>query len=152
MRIMAIDYGTRSIGVALSDELQITARPLLTIRRQQLSVSRIIARLRSLIDEYEVETLVIGLPLRADGTRGEAAVRVEDFINKLQSQLNLPIVTVNEFLSSREADELLRDSGANLKERKQRSDEYAAAIILRDYLEAQTSAANSTTEEFATDY
>jgi putative Holliday junction resolvase len=134
MRLMAIDYGTRSIGVALADELSITVRPLTTIRRDRLSCNRVIERLSQLVTEHEVGTLIVGLPLRADGTRGEAATRVEKFIGELQAHLTIPVVTCNEYLSSRAADELLRASGADFKTRRSRSDEFAAAIILRDYL------------------
>ncbi len=138
---MAIDYGSRSIGVAVSDELGMTVRPLTTIRvttrREKLSPHEVIARIHALAVEYAVSTLVVGLPLRADGTRGEAAERVERFISALQSQLTIPVVSCNEFLSSREADEILRAGGASVKERKSRSDEYAATVILRDHLAAQ---------------
>lgn len=142
MRVMAIDYGTRSIGVAVCDELEITVRPLTTIRRNRLRPAQVIERLVTLVGEYEIGTLVIGLPLRADGTRGDAALRVEKFISHLQAQLVIPVVAVNEYLSSREADEMLRESGANLKERKARSDEYAAVVILRDYLASPTPSLN----------
>lgn len=134
---MAIDYGTRSIGVAVADELGITVRPLTTIRRDRLSRKRVIEHIRRLVTEHEVSRLVVGLPLRADGTHGEAAARVEKFISELQSHLTIPVVTCNEFLSSRAADDLLRASGADFKTRRSRSDEFAAAIILRDYLAAQ---------------
>ncbi len=139
---MAIDYGSRSIGVAVSDELGITVRPLTTIRittrREKLSHQQVSERIHALTVEYEVGTLVVGLPLRADGTRGDAAERVERFISALQTQLSIPVVSCNEFLSSREADEILRAGGASLKERKSRSDEYAATVILRDYLVSQS--------------
>ncbi|HZS09248.1 MAG TPA: Holliday junction resolvase RuvX [Blastocatellia bacterium] len=133
---MGIDYGSRSIGVAVSDELGITVRPLTTIRRDRLSQERVIERIRALATEHEIGTLVVGLPLRADGTRGDAAERVEQFIRDLQSHLTIPVASCNEYLSSREADDLLRAGGADQRERRARSDEYAAAIILRDYLDA----------------
>lgn len=133
MRIMALDYGTRSIGVAISDELQITVRPLTTLSADAWLIERIMA----LVIEYEVGTVVVGLPLRMDGTRGEAAERTEIFVRKLQSQLSIPIVMRDERLTSHAADELLRERGASLRERRARSDEYAAAIILQDYLAEQ---------------
>ena len=95
------------------------------------------------VAENEISTLVVGLPLRADGTRGAAAMRVEKFIGNLQSQLSIPVVTCNEFLSSREADEILRANGADFKTRRARSDEYAATVILRDYLDAQAVSSGS---------
>lgn len=140
---MAIDYGTRAIGVAVADELGITVRPLTTIRCQRTSRKQVLERIVQLAAESEIGTLVVGLPLRADGTRGEAAMRVEKFISELQSQLTIPVVACNEFLSSCEADEILRASGADFKTRRARSDEYAATVILRDYLEAHSISSGS---------
>jgi putative Holliday junction resolvase len=137
MRVMALDYGTRAIGVAISDELRLTVRPLTTIRRERQSRARIIARIIALAAEYEVATLVVGLPLRMDGTPGDAAARVQHFIDQLQSHLTIPVVACDERLTSREADEWLRARGADARERRARSDEYAAAIILQDYLAAR---------------
>ena len=77
---------------------------------------------------------VVGLPLRMDGTVGDAAERVMRFIRELQHKLQIPIVPYNERLTSREADEILRERGADARERRARSDEIAAAIILQDYL------------------
>lgn len=135
---MAIDYGTRKIGLAVADELGITVRPLTTIRRQRMNRQQVFDRIAQLAAENEIGTLVVGLPLRADGTRGKAALQVEKFISELQSRLSVPVVACNEFLSSREADEILRASGADCKTRRARSDEYAATVILRDYLDAHS--------------
>jgi putative holliday junction resolvase len=136
MRVMAIDYGTQAVGVAVSDELRITARPLLTIRRGRLGREQTLARIAALAAEYEVGALLVGLPLRMDGARGEAAGRVERFVRDLESRLEIPVLTADERLTSRAADELLRGQGAGARERRERSDEYAAAIILQDYLAA----------------
>lgn len=141
--MMAIDYGTRAIGVAVADELGITVRPLTTIRCGRMSHRQVFECIAQLVAENEISTLVVGLPLRADGTRGAAAMRVEKFIGNLQSQLSIPVVTCNEFLSSREADEILRANGADFKTRRARSDEYAATVILRDYLDAQAVSSGS---------
>ena len=130
---MAVDYGARAIGVAVTDELQIIARPLTTIQAKDNAVRRI----RELCDEYDAEVLVIGLPLRLDGGRGDAARRVEDFVETLKGEVSIPIVTQDERLTSRAADELLKEQGMSLRERKNKADEYAAAIILEDYLAAQ---------------
>lgn len=130
---MAIDYGTKSIGIAISDELGLTVRPLTRIRRDRgKSVSGAIC---SLVTENEVGTLVVGLPLNMDGTSGEAARRVEKFVVGLQNRLAIPIVMVDERLTSYEADQYLRDRSIN--ERRARSDEFAAAILLQDYLDQE---------------
>lgn len=149
MRVMALDYGAKAIGVALSDELQLTVRPLTTLRRDKLKYEQVLDRIGALIAEHEVGTLIVGLPLNMDGTAGPAVIRVERFIADLQARLTVPIVSVDERLTSREADELLREMGVSQRERKAKSDEYAATIILQDYLDGQArlSAANLSSNE-----
>jgi putative Holliday junction resolvase len=132
---MAIDYGTKAIGVAISDELRLTVRPLTTIRRGRKKYARVIDDICSLVAENQIGVLAVGLPVNMDGTRGEAAARVEKFVADLQNRLAIPIVTVDERLTSYEADRILRDQGVS--ERRARSDEYAAAIILQDYLDQE---------------
>ncbi len=138
---MAIDYGERSMGVAISDELQLTVRPLTTIhiekRRDNRKYARVIERIHELVVENEVATLVVGLPLNMDGTRGAAVERVEKFISDLQRSVSIPIVAVDERLTSREADQILREMGLSLRERRARSDEYAACVMLQDYIDEQ---------------
>ena len=134
---MAIDYGERSVGVAISDELQLTVRPLTTIRREKEKFAHVIRRISELVAENGIATLVVGLPLNMDGTRGAAVERVESFISELRRSVLIPIVTVDERLTSHEADRMLRDMGVGLRERRARSDEYAAMIILQDYIDGQ---------------
>ena len=130
MRILAIDYGTRAIGLAITDELQLIARPLVTLPSKKDAITRI----SSICDEYDVAKIVVGLPLRLDGTHGGAADRVTAFISELRVALATPIVTQDERLTTRAADELLRAEGVPWQKRKERIDAYAAAIILEDYL------------------
>jgi putative Holliday junction resolvase len=132
---MAIDYGAKAIGVAVSDELRLTVRPLTTIRREKRKYAQIIEQIGALITEHEIGTLVVGLPLNMDGTRGPAVARVESFIEDLRRNLSVPIVTIDERLTSYEADRMMREMGMNERERRARSDEYAATIILQDYLD-----------------
>ena len=134
-RVMAIDYGTKAIGVAISDELGLTVRPLTTIRRGRQKYLQVIDKICSLIHENEIGTLIVGMPLNMNGTRGKAAERVEKFVADLQNRIAIPIVIVDERLTSYAADQLLRDRG--VKERRARSDEFAAAIILQDYLDQE---------------
>ncbi|MBS1789544.1 MAG: Holliday junction resolvase RuvX [Acidobacteria bacterium] len=133
MRVMAIDYGTKSIGLAICDELQLSVRPLTTIRSPELS--RASKHIGELATTYEVGTLVVGLPLNMDGSRGEAVEKVEKFVAELQSHVSVPIEMIDERLTSYEADQILREMGVSLKERKAKSDEYAAVLILQDYLD-----------------
>jgi putative Holliday junction resolvase len=134
---MSIDYGAKSIGIAVSDELQVTVRPLTTLRRERKQRQQVIERICSLVNENEIGTLVVGLPLNMDGSRGESAARVERFIADLKNHLSLPIITVDERLTSYEAELILREMGVNERDRRLRSDEYAAMIILRDYLDGK---------------
>jgi putative Holliday junction resolvase len=143
MRVMAIDYGTKAIGVAICDELQLAARPLATIRRERQNQKQAIERICELARQHEVGALVVGLPLNMDGTRGEAAEKVERFIADLRSQLAdppilpIPVDMIDERLTSYEADQILREMGVSQKERMAKSDEYAAVLILQDYLDGQ---------------
>jgi putative pre-16S rRNA nuclease len=137
MRVMALDYGERGVGVAISDELQLTVRPLTTIRREKRKRAEVIERIRELVSENEISTLVVGLPLNMNGTRGAAVERVESFISDLRRNVSIPIVAVDERLTSHEADRILREMGFGLRERRARSDEYAALLILQDYIDEQ---------------
>ena len=134
---MALDYGEKAIGVAISDELQLTVRPLTTIRREKRGYAQVIERICELVAEHEIATLVVGLPLNMDGTRGAAVERVDSFISDLRRSVPIPIVTVDERLTSIEADRILREMGVGPRERRARSDEYAASIILQDYIDGQ---------------
>jgi len=132
---MAIDYGSKAIGLAISDELQLTVRPLTTIRVERRKRAQIIENICDLAEENQVVTIVIGLPLNMDGSRGVAAENVEKFIADLRPRLSIPVITVDERLTSYEADQVLRQMGVSQKERKAKSDEYAAVLILQDYLD-----------------
>ncbi|MBK8316493.1 MAG: Holliday junction resolvase RuvX [Acidobacteria bacterium] len=130
MRILAIDYGSKGIGIAISDELQMMARPLTTIRRERMKMSEIYDRISSLVQENQAGELVVGMPLNMDGSRGDAAISVEKFISKLKRKWKYPSLRLTR-LTSYEADQILREMGVSERERRARSDEYAAMIILR---------------------
>jgi putative Holliday junction resolvase len=132
MRILAIDLGTRNIGTAVSDSLGITVRPVETIRVS--SLARSLERLKALVEDLEVEAVVIGMPLRMDGTQGEAAVKAERFAERLRAKLSIPVHTQDERLTSYEAEQLMIERGFGREQRRARSDEFAAMIILQDYL------------------
>jgi len=132
MRVLAIDLGTKNIGTAVSDELGITVRPLETIRRS--ADERDIARLQSLVEDLDAKAVVIGLPLRMDGEVGEAASVALRFAEKLRARLNVEVYTQDERLTSYEAEQMMIERGYNRSKRRARSDEFAAMIILQDYL------------------
>lgn len=132
MRVMAIDFGAKRIGIAVSDALGITVRPVETIRRE--TIERDIARLKRLVEELEAEAVVFGLPLRMDGTAGEAADRAMKFAERLRSKLAVPLFMQDERLTSYEAEQMMIERGFGRTTRRARSDEFAAMIILEDYL------------------
>ncbi|MBI4852078.1 MAG: Holliday junction resolvase RuvX [Acidobacteria bacterium] len=132
MRILAIDYGEKRLGLAISDELKMTARPLITIMRVPKEKS--FSKIKHYVEELNVSQIVVGLPIKLDGTIGDAALRVEKFVSHLKEILTCPIVTWDEKLTSYQAEERMRNSGLSLSERRLRIDEFAALIILEDYL------------------
>jgi putative Holliday junction resolvase len=136
MRALAIDFGSKNIGVAVSDALGITVRPVETIRRS--SLNKDIERLKFLLEDLEVESVVVGLPLRMDGTIGDAAEKTLRFIEQLRAKITVPIVTQDERLTSFEAEQIMMEQGLNRAQRRRRSDEVAATIILQDYLSTIT--------------
>jgi putative holliday junction resolvase len=134
MRVLAIDLGTKNIGTAISDALGMTVRPVETIRRS--SNERVIARLKFLVEDLDAEAVVVGLPLRMDGTAGDAAAAAMRFVEKLSAQLDVGVFTQDERLTSYEAEQMMIERGFTKSKRRARSDEFAAMIILQDYLSA----------------
>jgi putative Holliday junction resolvase len=137
MRVLAIDLGSKNIGIAISDALGLTVRPLETIRRS--SDEKDITRLKLLVDDLEAEAVVVGLPLRMDGTIGDAAAAAIRFAEKLRARVDVTVATQDERLTSYEADQIMSERGFSRSKRRARSDEFAAMIILRDYLAATKS-------------
>ena len=134
MRIMGLDYGSRRIGVALSDELGMTAQPLATVeRRNRQDDLEAIARL---VNTYEVEKIVVGYPVRLDGTEGIQCDKVNRFARLLETRFRLPVVKWDETLSTRTAEEILTESRMRREKRKKVIDRIAAGIILQGYLDS----------------
>ena len=136
MRVLAIDLGTKNIGSAISDELGMTVRPVETIRRS--NTASVIERVKFLVEDLEAEAVVVGLPLRMDGSVGDAAAVTMKFIEKLREQLDVSVFTQDERLTSYEAEQMMIERGFSKRKRRARSDEFAAMIILQDYLSATT--------------
>ncbi|MBA7548786.1 putative pre-16S rRNA nuclease [subsurface metagenome] len=132
MRILAIDYGEKRLGLAISDELAMMVRPLVTLLR--VPKEKCFAQIKNYVEELEVSKIVIGLPLRLDGTKGDAALKVEKFISELSLLISCPIITWNEQLTSHEAEERMKQRGLNKTQRQAQIDQFAALIILEDYL------------------
>jgi putative Holliday junction resolvase len=130
--MLAIDLGSKRIGTAISDALGISVRPVETIRRS--TTKRVLSRLKELVEELQPEAVVVGLPLRMDGSEGEAARKATRFAQELRGNLDIEVFTQDERLTSYEAEETMAQLGYNRQRRRERSDCFAAMIILRDYL------------------
>ena len=136
MKTLAIDFGERRVGVAVSDPDGRLSMPLTTLIRQ--NDSQVISELASIVDQEDPELIVIGEPRRLDGTRGEAALRVASFADKLQRATGLPYLLVDEALTSREAEERLREAGVDPRREPQRVDAVAAQILLEEVLRSRS--------------
>ncbi|MSU60783.1 MAG: Holliday junction resolvase RuvX [Pedosphaera sp.] len=134
MRILALDHGTKRIGVAVSDELKILAQPLDFIPAQPFADA--LVKLKALLLAREVELILVGMPRNMDGSYGPAAQKVREFIAAVQEKVTVPIRTWDERLTSAQANRLLIQSNVRRAERKERVDGAAAAILLQSYLES----------------
>ena len=134
MRILALDHGTKRIGVAVSDELKMIAQPLEYILAEP-SVD-FLARLKELIRDKEVELILIGMPRNMDGSYGPAAQKVQEFVAVLKDAVNVPIKTWDERLTSAQANRLLIQGNVRRDKRKEKVDKMAAAILLQSYLDS----------------
>lgn len=132
MRAMALDVGKKAIGVAISDPLGWAPSILKAIRRKTLRTD--IESVTALVSEYEVTDLVVGYPLNMDGTAGEAARRIDRFIEQLGRACSTPIHRIDERLSTREALEMISERRIPKNQRRRRRDEFAAAQILQRFL------------------
>jgi putative Holliday junction resolvase len=134
-RIMALDVGEATIGVAISDPLRVTAQPVTTIRRTGWRAD--LAELQRLIAGHEVSEVVVGLPLRLGGERGTAALGAEAFAAKLRGAIDLPVSTWDERLTSVQAERILLDADVSRRRRREVIHQMAAAIILQSWLDSQ---------------
>jgi putative Holliday junction resolvase len=134
MRILAIDYGSKRIGIAVSDELKMIAQPLEYIPAEPFA--GFLKRLRELLQQSEVELVLVGMPRNMDGTYGPAALKTRDFVEALKSAFSVPIKTWDERLTSAQANRLLIAGGVRRQQRKEKVDKTAAAILLQSYLDS----------------
>lgn len=136
MRILGLDYGSKTVGVALSDPLGLTAQNLETIwRKQENKLRQTLARIEELTKEYQVETIVVGYPKNMNNTVGERAEKALEFKKKLESRTGLPVVMWDERLTTLEANRTLMEAGVRRENRKQYLDGLAAVFILQGYLD-----------------
>ncbi|MDO4284728.1 MAG: Holliday junction resolvase RuvX [Eubacteriales bacterium] len=136
MRIMGLDYGSRTVGVALSDELLLTAQPYEIIRRDRESkIRQTLTRIETLIEENDVRLIVLGLPLNMDDSAGERAALSAEFGERIERRTGVPVVLSDERLSTVEADEIMDRMGIRGRDRKTYVDQIAASVILQEYME-----------------
>jgi putative Holliday junction resolvase len=136
MRVMALDVGDKTIGVAVSDALLLTAQARSTIRRKDLQQD--IEALRRLVEEDEVHQIVVGQPLHMDGKESRQSHKVRLFADELGKRLNIPIVFWDERLTSFAAEQHLEEMGLNWRKRREHVDKIAAMIILQNYLDSRS--------------
>ena len=133
-----MDFGSKTVGVAVSDPLGLTAQGIEIIRRKsENKLRQTLARIEALIQEYEVETLVLGLPKNMNNTMGDRAQKSLEFRDMLVRRTGLPVVMWDERLTTVEATRTLMESGVRRENRKDYVDELAAIFILQGYLDAQ---------------
>jgi putative Holliday junction resolvase len=134
MRILALDHGTKRIGVAVSDELKMIAQPLEYILAEPSA--DFLARLKELIHQQEAELILVGMPRNMDGSYGPAAQKVQEFVAGLKGALTMPIKLWDERLTSAQANRLLIQANVRRDKRKEKVDKMAAAILLQSYLDS----------------
>jgi putative holliday junction resolvase len=134
LRILGLDYGEKRIGVSVCDELGFTAQGLPTIirktRKHDLEI------LGNLVKNYQVDKIVIGYPVRLDGSEGIQCEKVNRFMALLEKNFSLPVIRWQETLSTKEAEEILINSGVRWQKRKKMVDKLAACLILQNYLDS----------------
>lgn len=138
MRVIGLDYGTKTVGVAISDETKLIAQPLVTIERKQANKLRqTYAAIEQIIVEQNVELIVLGNPKNMNNTEGERVQATKEFKEALERRTGLPVVLVDERLTTVEANRILEDTGVAVSARKEHIDKMAAAIILQNYLDME---------------
>ena len=132
-RILALDLGSKRVGLAVSDPLGVTAQGLPTLKRANRRAD--IQRLRELVDAYQVERIVVGHPLHLKGYASARAEEAERFAEWLRRDLKLPVELFDERLTTVEAERLMREAGASRRQRREAADRIAAQLILQTYLD-----------------
>ncbi|MCR5431554.1 MAG: Holliday junction resolvase RuvX [Lachnospiraceae bacterium] len=138
MRIMGLDFGGMTCGVAISDELLITAQPVTTIRRKhETKLRQTFSAIEELCLQYEVGKIVVGLPKKLDDTDSERTVRCREFAENVARRTGKEVILWDERLTTVEAERILDEAGLSYKEKGQVVDKIAAAIILQSYLDSR---------------
>lgn len=135
MRILGLDYGSRTVGVAITDPTGMIAQPLRTIVRERESALRkTLSEIAEIVKTYEVERIILGLPLNMDDSEGERAEKTRSFADLLAKRVSVPIEFMDERLTTVEAGEILDESGVPRSGQKKMIDQVAAQLILEAYM------------------
>ena len=136
MRVIGLDYGSKTDGVALSDELMLTAQPLTTIHRDRpTKLRQTLAQIEQIIEQYDVDRIVVGWPKKLDNEEGERCEKTKEFGDMLENRTGLEIIYQDERLTTAQADGVLEQGGIRKDKRKQYIDKMAASLILQNYLD-----------------
>lgn len=136
MRILGLDFGSKTVGVAVSDGLLLTAQGVEIVRRQSPNKLRqTLARIESLVAEYEVDRIVLGYPKNMNNTEGERCEKTKEFKEMLERRTGLPVILWDERLTTVAADNYMMEAGIRREDRKSYVDEIAAVFILQGYLD-----------------
>lgn len=135
-RILAIDWGMKNVGLAVSDPLSITAQPLPTLKRTNRRAD--MGRIGELVEAMQVKRILVGHPLHLKGHAGKRALEAERFAERLRESTGLPVELIDERLTSAEAERLMLDAGLSRTKRREKADQIAAQLILQTYLDRQT--------------
>lgn len=136
MRILGLDYGSRTVGVAISDMMGWTAQSLETItRKEENKLRKTLARIEALVKEYEVEKIVLGYPKHMNNDEGDRCEKTESFKEMLERRTGLPVILQDERMSTASAERILMEGGVRRENRKEFVDKMAAAFILQTYLD-----------------
>lgn len=137
MRVMGLDYGSKTVGVAISDPLGITAQGIETIeRKEENKLRKTLARIEALVTEYGVEKIVLGFPKNMNNTIGERAEKSLEFKAMLERRIGIPVIMWDERLTTVEAERTLIESNVRRENRKKYVDKIAAVFILQGYLDS----------------
>ena len=137
MKIMGLDYGSVTVGVAISDSMLLTAQPVEVIKRKsENKLRRTLARIEELVAEHGVEKIVLGFPKNMNNTEGERVERTREFMDKLVARTGLEVVLWDERLSTVSAMDVLKEGGVRSENRKRYVDKIAASLILQGYLDS----------------
>lgn len=136
MRIMGLDYGGATVGVAISDELLLTAQGIEVIRREkETKLRRTYARIEELVKEYGVTCIVVGYPKNMDNSIGQSALKAEEFADNIRRRTSLTVELWDERLTTVSAHKVLNEGGVGLKKKMEVVDKVAAVFILQGYLD-----------------